>query len=134
MSEFSNYLENAILQQTLIPGTQTLNDPVQPYMALFIGSPGETGDINECTYSGYNRQPIDFSDPVGGQTKNNARVEFSATPASDSQASINITHIGIFNHSTDGQLLYYSELNNNKVLYPTDAIAFNKNAITITLD
>jgi hypothetical protein len=45
-----------------------------------------------------------------------------------------VTHVGIYDAPTGGNLLYYSNLASAKTLAPNDVLSFAPGAITITLD
>jgi hypothetical protein len=134
MSEFSDYLENAILAQTLIAGTETLNTTPQPYLALFTEDPTDAGNGSEAYWDNYVRVPAYFNPPSGGSTSNTAEIAFVPVEGNETNVPTVITHIGIYDASTDGHLLYHSPLTNNKTLYNTDTLTFNVGSITISLN
>lgn len=87
MNHMSVYLKNKVLADNL-KGV---------HVALF------NGDI-EVGQSSYKRQSATFTAPSEGQTSNNADVLFPIA----SEAWGDITHIGIFDASTGGNLLFKS--------------------------
>ena len=87
MNHMSVYLKNKVLTDNL-QGV---------YVALFNGE-------TEVAGASYNRQSATFAEPVDGQTSNSADILFQI--ATESWGDI--THIGIFDSSTDGNLLFKS--------------------------
>lgn len=103
----TNYMENLVLNT--LRG-QTATAPSNLYAALFLSSPGETGaEGTEVSYQGYQRQPITFSAPAplsgGIGFQNAAEVTFPITPVSLGS----ITHIGVLDSPTGGNMLLYGE-------------------------
>ncbi|MBT5356701.1 MAG: hypothetical protein HOK95_08900 [Candidatus Marinimicrobia bacterium] len=132
MSEFSNYLEDAILNTTLRGVTLT---GVTPYVALFETDPTDAGTGTEAataSFPAYTRQAITFSDPAGANTtSNSASVSFSAF---DGASATTYTHVGIYDASTSGNLLYHTPMNYNKTLTNGDVITFTSGSVTVTID
>lgn len=85
----SNYLKNKVINDNLRTA------PV--HAALFNGD-------NEVVQTSYKRQAATFVLPVDGQTTNNTDILF---PIANENWG-NITHIGIFDASTNGNLLFKS--------------------------
>jgi hypothetical protein len=133
MSEFSNYLENKILNQTLIPATVTAVTP-QPYLALFTSDPTDAGNGAEASWTGYTRVPVTFSTAVTGTTSNSTETVFPAISGNAPNDPTVISHIAIFDQQYSGNMLYHSPLTNNKTLYNTDTLTFNTGSITISLN
>jgi hypothetical protein len=71
---------------------------------------------------------LTFDAPVDGYTQNTSAVTF---PPSD--GTYNITHIGVYDSLTGGNLLYHTPLNSTKTLYSTDTITFNAGSVQITV-
>lgn len=101
----TNYFESMIL------GTlrgQTATAPQGLYLALYVNSPGESGvEGAELHYAGYTRQPLTFSSPApmhgGVGVTNVTDVTFQAAPA----ALGTVTHIGVMDSPTGGNMLLY---------------------------
>lgn len=128
MSEFSNFLEDAIINATLRGDNSDLPNNVTPYLALFSDDPTDADSGTETTWIGYERMALVFDAPSNGYTQNTDPVTF---PPSD--GTYNITHIGIYNAQTGGNLMYHTPLNSTKTLYDTDTITFNSGSIQITV-
>lgn len=132
MSEFSNYLEEAILNTTLRGVNFT---GVSPYIALFESDPTDAGSGTEAaaaSFPAYSRQAITFSDPSGSNTtSNSASVSFSAF---DGSAAKTYTHVGVYDAATGGNLLYHTPMNYDKTLTNGDVITFTAGSVTVTID
>jgi len=128
MSEFSNFLEDAIINATLRGDNSDLPNNVTPYLALFSDDPTDAASGTEMNWIGYQRMPVVFDAPTNGYTQNTDPITF---PPSD--GNHNISHIGIYNAQTAGDLMYHTPLNSIKNLYDTDTITFNSGSIQITV-
>lgn len=103
----TNYLETILLN--VLKGVSA-TAPVKVYLALYFNSPTETGTSGtEISYSGYARQEMQFSAPAaingGIGIQNLSDVTFPVTPS----ALGTITHIGILDSLTGGNMLVYGE-------------------------
>lgn len=85
----SNYLKNKVINDNL------RTTPV--HVALFSND-------NEVAQSSYKRQVATFVTPVDGQTTNSADILFPIA----NEVWGNITHIGIYDNATNGNLLFKS--------------------------
>ena len=128
MSKMSNYLENAILNATL-RGTQ-YTSPSTVYIALYTSDPTDADVGTEVSGGGYARQPVTFGAPSNGIVSNSAKVEFPVATALWGT----ITHIGIRDALTGGNLLYYGPLTAARTVDVDNQLIFNVGQITVTLD
>jgi hypothetical protein len=128
MSEFSNFLEDAIINATLRGDNSDLPNGIVPHLSLLSTDPTDADAGTETTWVGYNRMVLTFDAPVDGYTQNTSAVTF---PPSD--GTYNVTHIGVYDSLTGGNLLYHTPLNNTKTLYSTDTITFNAGSVQITV-
>ena len=128
MSAISNYLENALLNATLRNTTYT--SPATVYAALFTTDPTDDGSGTECTGSGYARKAITFAAPSNGVTTNSAAAcEFDQATGSWGT----ITHFGIFDALTSGNLLYHGALTVSKTISSGDVFRFATSSVSVTL-
>jgi hypothetical protein len=124
---FSNYLETEVLDFAFTNGTATR--PTAWYVALYTAAPGEGGGGTEVSTGGYARQSVTFS--VSGNTASNtAAVEYPTATASYGT----VTHVGIFDASSGGNLLAYSALNVSKLIDTGDVFRIPTGDLDITLD
>lgn len=123
----SNYLENALINATLRNTTYT--SPSTVYAALFTTDPTDAGTGTEVSGGSYARKAITFGAPSNGASTNSAAVEFD-------QATGNwgtITHFGIYDASSSGNLLYHGALTSSKTIETGDVFKFATSNISVTL-
>lgn len=133
MSAFSDHLEAALINTTLRGATYTGGSV---FIALFTADPTDAGTGAELTDSGYIRQRAHttvasdgFTVPANGSSSNTKNIIFPAIV--DAQKTI--THWGIFDAQTSGNLLYHSSMLNPKTLDPTDVLSFPVGSLIVTL-
>lgn len=127
MSEFSNDLETKLINATLRATTYT--SPAGAYIGLFTTDPTDAGSGTEVSTGGYARQLCAFDAPTNGVTQNTALESFTASGASWGS----ITHIGIFDAVTTGNLMYHTILDTARTVNDGDTLEFAIGAITVTL-
>lgn len=145
MAGKSDYLENKFIDW-LLRG-QTFTPPVTAYIGLLTAAPSDAGGGTEVTGGSYARVAITSSlanwagtqsagsttasSGTGGQTSNNAAITFPAPTANWGV----VTHFGIYDASTAGNLLYWAALTVSKTINNGDAApSFAAGALTITED
>lgn len=98
MSGFSNYLANQIINDTLVTPYATR------YLALFVADPTDANDTTkEVTGVWYGRKLTGaWASPTVGVTENLSAIQFN--PVTGSQ--VTISHWGIYDAATSGNLLY----------------------------
>lgn len=116
MSAMSDYLENEILDHILGTGAYTM--PATVYVGLSTGSFNDDNSGTELTGNGYGRQSISFGAAASGTASNDAAVEFSAATGSWGTVS----HFGLFDASTGGNLLIHGALTASKVIETGDIL------------
>jgi hypothetical protein len=126
---FSNFLETEILDHVFAGAAYTA--PTTLYLALFTAAPGETGGGTEVTTSGtaYARQSVAFT-TTGNTTSNNASVEYSTATATFGT----VTHVGVFDAATAGNLMAYAALSSSKTIDTGDVFRVPTGDLDITLD
>ena len=105
--------------------------PTAWYVALFTSNPAEDASGTEVSTSGtaYARQSVTFS--VSGNTATNtAAIEFPTATASYGTVS----HVGVFDASTGGNLIAYAALTTSKAIDTGDVLRVNSGELDITLD
>lgn len=126
MSAKSNYLENKILDYILRDTADWA--PSAVYLALHTANPDEDGSGTEVSGNGYSRQAVTFAAASSGSSASNSVEEFTASGG----AFGTVTHFGIWDASSSGNLLYYGALTASKVIADGDTLRFASGAITIT--
>ena len=126
---FSNFLETEILDHVFAGAAYTA--PTTLYLALFTAAPGETGGGTEVSTSGtaYARQTVAFT-TTGNTTSNNAAVEYPTATASFGT----VTHVGVFDALTAGNLMAYATLSSSKAIDTGDVFRVPTGDLDITLD
>lgn len=127
MAAMSNYLENAVINAVLRNTSYT--SPTTVYVALFTSDPTDAGTGTECTGSGYTRKAMTFGSPSNGVSTNSAAVEFDQATGSWGT----ITHMGLYDASTSGNLLLHGALTTSKVIEAGDVFKFASTALAVTL-
>lgn len=123
----SDYLENAIINATLRGTAYT--SPTTVYLALFTSDPTDAKTGTEVTGGAYARQTIAFNAPSNGMAVSSADVLFPVATASWGT----VTHIGIMDALTGGNLLYHGQLTNTKTIATDDQLKIAAGDVSITL-
>lgn len=123
----TNAFETHALQYLLTTGS--LTRPSAWYIALFTSDPTDTGSAGtEATGFGYARTAVTFS--VSGDTaSNSAAVEF---PAANGGNWGTISHIGVMDASTGGNMIIHSALTTAKAINDGDVFRIPTNDLDIT--
>ncbi len=127
MSEMSNYLENALINATLRNTSYT--SPTTVYLALYTTDPTDADTGTECSGTSYARQAITFGAPSNGVSTNSAAIEFPQAGGSWGT----ITHIGIRDALTTGNLLYHTPLDASKTIATGDVFRVAIGSLSVTL-
>jgi len=126
---FSNHLETEILDHVF--GGNAYTAPGTLYLALFTSNPDEDASGTEVSTSGtaYARQTVTFT--VSGNTATtDAAVEYSTATANFGT----VTHVGVMDASTGGNLLAYAALTSSKTIETGDVFRVPAGDLDITLD
>ena len=127
MAEISNYLENALINGTLRATTFTA--PAAVYVSLHTADPTDAGTGAEVSGGSYVRQAATFGAPSNGASTTTADITYPQATASYGT----VTHIGIFDASTSGNLLYHTPLNTSKTIDTGDIFKITSGSLTVTL-
>jgi hypothetical protein len=126
---FSNTFETHVLNYVFTATSVTR--PTAWYVALFTSNPAEDGSGTEVSTSGtaYARQTVAFT-VSGNLATNSGAIEFPTATASFGT----VTHIGVFDASTSGNLIAYSALSASKAIATGDVFRVPTGDLDITLD
>jgi hypothetical protein len=143
MSDFSNYLENKLVDHIFRATAYTM--PTTVYVALYTATPSDAGGGTEVTGGSYARVQVGpstttwnatqggtagASSGTGGQTANAADITFPAPTANWGV----VTHFGLFDAVSAGNLLFWAALAASKTINGGDAAPkFLAGALTVTL-
>jgi len=130
MAAFSDYLENQLIDH--IFRTATYTKPTALWYALFTAAPSDSGGGTECSggaYARVNLAPLNTnynatqggtagaSSGTGGLTDNAVPITF---PAPSGAGWGLVTHFGIFDASSGGNLLIHGALTVSKTINDGD--------------
>jgi hypothetical protein len=138
----SDFLENRIIDQLFrgqaAPTTTTL------HVGLLTTAPSDTGGGTEVSGGSYGRVAVTSSlanwagtqsagstvasSGSGGQTSNNAAITFPTPTAGWGT----VTHFGIYDASTGGNLLFWGALTIAKTINQADTVTFPAASLSIT--
>jgi hypothetical protein len=127
MAAMSNYLENALINATLRNTSYTT--PSTVYVGLYTSDPTDANTGTEVTGGSYARKAATFGAPSDGVSTISSAIEFD-------QATANwgtVTHFGILDAATSGNLLYHGALTASKAIDTGDVFKFATSALTVTL-
>ncbi len=127
MSEMSNYLETALVNAVLRNTSYT--SPATVYLALYTSDPTDADAGTEVSGTSYARQSITFASPSNGVTTNSAAIEFPQAGGSWGT----ITHVGIRDASTSGNLLFHTALDASKTIATGDVFRIASGSLSVTL-
>jgi hypothetical protein len=133
MGSKTDYLEEKWLDHTLRGTTYTA--PAAVYSALFTAIPSDAGGGTEVSGNGYSRvevNPLDanWAAPAGGNgvTSNVSAITFPTPSASWGT----VTHFGIFDAASAGNLLFQGSLGSGKVINSGDTVSFAAGALQLS--
>lgn len=145
MAALSNYLENKLIDQ--IFRGQAYTFPTTTYVGLFTSAPSDTGGGTEVSGGSYARVAVasslanwagtqaaastTASSGTSGTTSNNIGVTFPEPTAAWGV----VTHVGIFDATSSGNLLIYGALTIPKTINNGDsAPTFQASALSFQID
>ena len=129
MSAASNYLELKLLDHSL--GTTAYTAPSNVYVGLFTSDPTDAGTGTEVSGNNYSRKEATFAAASGGSASTNATITFDAASGGNWGT---ITHIGIFDASSSGNLLFHGAVTTSKTIEDGDTFQISSGNLTISLD
>lgn len=124
---FSNYLETKVLDHVF--GATAYTAPATLYIGLYTATPNDAGGGTEVSGTGYARQSAAFT-TSGDTTSNTSAIEF---PTAGSNWGT-VTHVGVFDASTSGNLLVYGTLATSKLVESGDVFRIPAGDLDISLD
>ena len=127
MAEFSNFLENALINATLRATTYT--SPATVYVSLYVSDPTDADSGTEVSGGSYARTAVTFGAPSNGVSTNSADVTFPTATASWGT----VTHIGIHDALTTGNLLFHTPLDTSKTIDSGDIFKITTGNLSVTL-
>lgn len=142
MSAMSDYLENKLVDH--IFRSATFAAPTTLAVGLLTAAPSDAGGGTEVSGNSYARVALNPSDTnwkstqntatagnssgTGGQTKNAVAITFP-TPSGNWGT---VSHFGIYDATSGGNLLFYGSLTISKTINQSDTVSFPVDSLTIT--
>jgi hypothetical protein len=129
MAGFSTYLQQKVLDH--IGGNSSYTAPT-PYVGLYTAAPTDAGGGTEVSGGSYARVNANalFGSASGTSMANDGAVTFPAATASWGT----VTHFGVFDASSAGNLLYWGALTTSKTIGSGDTASFAVGTLTVSLD
>jgi hypothetical protein len=128
MAEFTNYLENKLLDHVL--NNESFTSPTTVYVGLFTTAPTDTTSGTEVSGGSYARQVLSVSTASDGVVTSDADVTFPQATASWGT----IVALGIHDALSSGNLLMYTDLTTSKTIDEGDILKVSTGSLTVTLD
>ncbi|MDD5272208.1 MAG: hypothetical protein PHU14_05765 [Methylovulum sp.] len=136
MSAFTNYTENQLANHLF--RTAAFAKPTSLYVGLFSAvADGEAGSVTELSGNGYARASCapgdgNWNAPVSGNgtVSNAVAITFPAATADWGT----ISHWGIFDASSTGNLLVYAPLSSARTITAGSTPSFAVGALTVQID
>jgi len=126
MSAMSDYLELKFLDH--FTGTASTSAPSAVYLGLATASLQDDGSGTELTGNNYTRKAITFASASSGSIASNSAVEFNSATGSWGDVS----HWGIFDASSSGNLLFHGSFTASKTIASGDILKVASGSLTIT--
>ena len=127
MAEFSNYLENALINAALRATNFTA--PTTVYVSLYTSDPTDADTGTEVSGGSYARTSAAFDAPSNGVTQNTSDVTFPTATASWGT----VTHVAIHDAASAGNMLFHTPLDTSKTIDSGDIFKITAGNLTVTL-
>jgi hypothetical protein len=144
MGAMSDYLENKLIDQ--IFRAQAFSFPGTLHVGLLTAAPSDSGGGTEVSGGSYARVAVTASlanfagtqsagsttasSGTSGTTSNNGAINFP-TPSAGWGT---VTHFGIYDAASAGNLLFWGALTTSKTINTNDVVSFAAAALTIQID
>ena len=134
MSALTDYLEPKI-RALVLSNTQWTGKPTNFYIAFFTSAGSDTGPGTEFTGSGYARKAVTCNNTnwtvSGASVENALAIKFANAATADWSG---ITHFGIFDKATGGNLLFYGQLKETLTVPKYSTANIPAGEISLTFD
>lgn len=127
MAAISDFLEDELLDHVL--RNNAYASPAAVYLGLFLTAPTDANTGTEVSGGSYARQAITFGAPAGGICLNSALMTFPTATANWGT----ITHIGIYDAVSAGNLLFHGALATSKIVNNGDTLSVPIGALSVQL-
>ena len=130
MAGFSDYLEDKVLDHVF--GGTAYTAPGTLYVGLYTAAPSDSGGGTEVSGGSYARKSMPAMTVSGTsptEATNGAAVEFITATGTWGT----VTHVGVFDASSSGNLLAWAALTASKTVSSGDVFRFDAGDLDITL-
>lgn len=130
-TSISNFLETELVDHVF--GAAAYSAPATLYFALFTAAPSDAGGGTEVSGGSYARVAVTNNAtnfPAGNPKSNGVAIDFGTATANWGT----VTHVGVFDAASGGNLLVWGALENPKTIDNGDGAAFAIGEFTLTLD
>jgi len=129
MAALSDHAEALLLDWLMTNGSAIR--PTAWYVALYTAAPSDSGGGTEVSGNGYAREAVTFAAATspGGTTSNTGAVTFTASGGNWGS----ITHIGIHDAVSGGNLLWHGAMTASKTVNDGDTLEFSIGNIDLTI-
>lgn len=128
MAELSDYLENKLLDHVLRNVSYT--SPTTVYVGLYTSDPGDDNTGTEVSGGSYARQILSVTTATAGIVTSSTDITF---PQATGSWGI-ISHIGLLDSLTSGNLLMHTALTTTKTIETGDVLRISSGDLTAALD
>ena len=128
MAELSNYLENKLLDHVL--RNTSYNSPTTVYVGLYTSDPADDNSGTEVSGGSYARQILSVTTATAGLVTSSADVTFPQATA----AWGTISHIGLLDAVSSGNLLMHTPLTTSRAVEVGDVLKISTGSLTASLD
>jgi hypothetical protein len=140
MSKISDYSKGNVIETTLRGAAFPV--PAAVYVALFTADPTganiTANEVQVAAFPAYVRKDAavgaaiatGWSANAGGVSSNAKVITF---PANNGAGAVTVTHIGLYDAATGGNLLYDAPLVSSKTLQIGDVLSFAIGTLTVTI-
>ena len=143
MGALSDYLENKIVDHVLRATAYTA--PAAVHVGLLTAAPSDTGGGTEATGGSYARVEVTSATTAWNGTHGTTTGASSGTDGTiENAATISfptptvswgtVTHWGVYDAASGGNLLFYAALTTSKVINIGDVVSFAAGALSLQID
>ena len=132
MSEASDYVENQILNCYL--NQTNITAPTNIYVGLHTADPTDAGSGAEVSGNGYAR--VEITDKFGTASGTGGSISSNADITGFTASGGNwgtVSHIGIYDASTSGNLLFHTALDSSATVNDGDSFQISSGNLTVTV-
>lgn len=127
MASLSDHAETLIAN--FVANNTTATRPTAWHLALYTAAPNDAGGGTELSGLGYSRQAITFGAASSGVVQNTSTHTFTASGGSWGTVS----HYGIFDASTSGNLLWHGALTASRTVGDGEQLTVAVGAFSLTI-